>query len=144
MPDEHHRGQTAQDDEAADSSPLDFRALEQVRALQSNGQPDVLRRLISMYLSDSPKLLTDICRAVAGGDSAALQRAAHSLKSSSATVGALSLAKHCQALEALGRNRNGDRAAALMAQVHVAHQTACVALAAYLEQRTDAGPGEAR
>ena len=53
--------------------------------------------------------------AVAHNDALALQRAAHSLKSSSANVGAMQLAAFSKEMEALGKAQKVDQAVSLLA-----------------------------
>ena len=78
---------------------LQRRALDNILALHRTGTPNILRRVISIYLESSPKLLTIIEQAIEASDSAKLYNAAHSLKSASANLGAVKLAKTCQQLE---------------------------------------------
>jgi len=59
--------------------------------------------LIDTYLADASLQLEAMQAAAASGDAAALVRPAHSLKSSSANVGAMALADICRALEAAAR-----------------------------------------
>ena len=56
--------------------------------------------LIDTYLADASVQLEAMQAAASSGDAAALVRPAHSLKSSSANVGAMALADICRALEA--------------------------------------------
>jgi CheY-like chemotaxis protein len=87
------------------ASPLDERALDQIRALQQPGAPNLLGKIIGLYLDSSAGLLQQIREAIAGEDGEALWWAAHSLKSSSANVGATELAAACKELEQRGRER---------------------------------------
>jgi HPt (histidine-containing phosphotransfer) domain-containing protein len=64
---------------------------------------ELLAVLIHNYLEDAPKLLAQIQAAVQQQDAAILRYAAHTLKSSSATLGAMTLAQLCQELEVIGR-----------------------------------------
>jgi two-component system sensor histidine kinase BarA len=66
-------------------SSLDPTAID--RLLQIGG-PDLLRRMIEAYLGTSPERLTAALEGYASGDLQAVERAAHSLKSSSANFGA--------------------------------------------------------
>jgi HPt (histidine-containing phosphotransfer) domain-containing protein len=59
--------------------------------------------LIDTYLADASLQLEAMQAAASSGDAAALVRPAHSLKSSSANVGAMALADICRALEAAAR-----------------------------------------
>ena len=55
-------------------------------------------------MEDSRKLVDQLRQAVASNDPATLHAVAHRLKSSSATLGALTIAARCKELEALGRS----------------------------------------
>ena len=62
---------------------------------------DVPRRILELFLGDSPTRLATLRRGIAEGDSRAVERAAHALKGSSANLGASHLAEHCHQLEKL-------------------------------------------
>ena len=61
------------------------------------------QELICIYLEDSPKLLGQIQAAIADGDSAALVTPAHTLKSSSANLGALRMSEIAKRMEKSAR-----------------------------------------
>jgi HPt (histidine-containing phosphotransfer) domain-containing protein len=62
-----------------------------------------LQRVIDLYLSSTPGVIDDLQRAAEDDDAEALRKAAHSLKSSSANLGATELADACRALETAAR-----------------------------------------
>jgi HPt (histidine-containing phosphotransfer) domain-containing protein len=82
---------------------LDQSAIARIQALQRDGAPPVLLRIINIYLDAAPKLIAEIRAAVETCDALRLQRAAHSLKSSSANLGAAKLSELCKELENMGR-----------------------------------------
>jgi len=98
-------------------SPLDECALAQIRALRRPGQPSVLGKVIGLYLDSAPALLQQLRAAVEAGDGEALRQVAHSLKSSSANLGATQLAACCKELEQRGRDWCLEGVAALLAEV---------------------------
>ena len=65
---------------------------------------ELVDELLAVYLDDAPRLLTEMEASMAQGSSVALMRAAHSLKSSSASVGALRLAGMSKPIETSVRN----------------------------------------
>ena len=67
------------------------------------GDSDFLKELVDAYLDSTPGLLAAMRQAVAAGDAAGLQRAAHTLKTGSANMGALALAALCKELEEMGK-----------------------------------------
>jgi len=65
---------------------------------------DFFNDLLSTFFDDAPKLLADMRRATETGQAEELRRAAHSLKSNSASFGATALAEMCKELEELGKS----------------------------------------
>ena len=109
---------------------LDVRALEQIRALQQPGAPDLLEKIIGLYLDNSRSMTERIRVALAAGDANGLREAAHALKSSSANVGATGLADIARQLETLGRDANVDAARPLVDRMSNEHQRVVTALQA--------------
>ncbi len=91
--------------------------LAKIRALQRPGQPSLLGKIIGLYLASSPPLLQALREAVSQGDAVALTEAAHSLKSSSANLGATRLAALCKDLEQRGREQRLENSPDLLASV---------------------------
>jgi PAS domain S-box-containing protein len=83
---------------------VDYSAWTPIRMLKRPGHPDPLGKLLARYVEDSRKLVDQLRQAVASNDPATLHAVAHRLKSSSATLGALTVAARCKELEALGRS----------------------------------------
>ena len=78
-------------------------ALEKLAQALGPGGAASVQKVILLYLHDTPERFAQMRLAVERGDADALARAAHSMKSSSASVGAMQFASMCQALEAMGR-----------------------------------------
>ncbi|MEA3143016.1 MAG: Hpt domain, partial [Thermoplasmata archaeon] len=53
------------------------------------GDAEVVKELVQSYLEEAPRLLAEARAALAAGDAATVQRAVHTLKSTSATFGAM-------------------------------------------------------
>ena len=81
---------------------LDMAAFEQLLEI-TGGDREFLDELVDTYLEDGEAQLGAMRAAVATSDAAAILRPAHTLKSSSANVGAMALAELCRALEADAR-----------------------------------------
>ena len=81
------------------------------------GGAETLRYVICTFLKATPGLLTVLRDAAAQGDAPAIQRAAHTLKGSSATLGALGLSGRCEELERLGRTGDVQVARSMVAAV---------------------------
>jgi HPt (histidine-containing phosphotransfer) domain-containing protein len=65
---------------------------------------DFIRELIDTYLEETPQLLAQLRQALAAGDAEAFRRAAHSLKSTSASFGALTLSTQARELELIAKS----------------------------------------
>ncbi len=100
---------------------IDRRALDNIRALQEDGGPDILDRVISSYLRKTPELLRTLHLALKKGDAAAIRNAAHSLKSSSAHVGASFLSVLCRELEEMGRDNRLDNAEHILDKIETGY-----------------------
>lgn len=101
---------------------LDPVALEGLRQLDPNGQSGVLRRVLGAYQQSLGRHLDELQRASAGDDVDSLMRIAHTLKSSSAAVGALQLSRRCAELETACRSDGVASAARVEALIHEAQQ----------------------
>ncbi len=84
-------------------SPIDFHILQNLRELDDEEDPDFLGELIKIYLLDAPQHLETIKEAIFLGDADSLKLASHTLKSSSANLGAVSFSEVCKELEYMGR-----------------------------------------
>jgi PAS domain S-box-containing protein len=84
-------------------SPIDFHVLESLRELDDEEDPDFLGELIKIYLLDAPQHLETMKDAIFLGDADSLKLASHTLKSSSANLGAVSFSEVCKELEYMGR-----------------------------------------
>ncbi|MFL6618256.1 MAG: response regulator [Povalibacter sp.] len=89
--------------EGADESVsvIDERAFQQLCELFEKDVAEV----VDAYLADSPRQLQVMNESIAEADYPVLDRAAHSLKSSSRSMGALQLAELCELLENCARTR---------------------------------------
>lgn len=82
---------------------LDDSVLAALRELEVAGEPHFLSDLIDIYFNDTPKLIDAMRAAIAQGHTSRLHHTAHTLKGSSSSIGARSVAKLCTELEELGR-----------------------------------------
>ncbi|MEM1141621.1 MAG: response regulator [Pseudomonadota bacterium] len=78
---------------------IDDTVIDRLRALDRPEAPDVSTRIIQAYLTDSPQVLKAMFDARDSDDRDGVSDAAHSLKSSSANVGALDFSALCEAIE---------------------------------------------
>jgi HPt (histidine-containing phosphotransfer) domain-containing protein len=80
------------------------------------GDLEFLGELLATYFDDSPNQLATMHAALAAGDADQFRRAAHSLKSNSASFGAMALSGLCKSLEDLGKAGTLQGAGELLAQ----------------------------
>ncbi len=107
---------------------LDEKALDQIRALQQSGQPDLLTKIVKIYLQDAEELITAITDAIRENDAQRLRNSAHTLKSSSANIGAISVSQIAKRLEDYGRNDDLEQAGAKIDALRNVFKTASSAL----------------
>ena len=74
-----------------------------MRGLQRPGKPDMLIKFLQKYLDKVPLHKTNISQAIDVLDAEKIWVAAHTLKSSSAQLGAYHLAELCAEIERFGR-----------------------------------------
>jgi HPt (histidine-containing phosphotransfer) domain-containing protein len=86
-------------------SGIDWSVLDKIRLLERGGAAGVLARVVELYLQGTPPLIDRMRRALDADDQEALRAAAHTLKSSSANVGAMKLHGLCKELELQARHR---------------------------------------
>jgi CheY-like chemotaxis protein len=121
---------------ALDSEVLDRQVLEQLSKVLTNGKPELLSRVINLYLVESPKLMARLKQAAAASDAPEIARAAHSLKSSSGNVGAKVLSAYCADIEASARRSDTEEARRLLAKIETEHGRVQNALSVEIEQLT--------
>jgi HPt (histidine-containing phosphotransfer) domain-containing protein len=85
----------------AESEPpgLDPAALERLRELDPDGRHGVIRRVLLAYEGSLARMLLQFRSELGQGRAAAVAQLAHTLKSSSASVGALALSQQCADVE---------------------------------------------
>ena len=81
---------------------LQRETLDAIRDLAGD-TADLLDQIVRLYLESAPTLIAQLHAGLASSDLMVIRNAAHSLKSSSANVGATDLSKMCGKLEAAAR-----------------------------------------
>lgn len=84
---------------AAPPEALDAAALARLRDLDPEGRHGVVVRVLTAYRAALTRQMAQLRTEQAAPQAATLAALAHTLKSSSASVGALALARACEALE---------------------------------------------
>ena len=85
---------------------VDFSVLVALRELQGEGEPDILNELIELFLDEVPTQLKALGEAAQMGETQSVERIAHTLKGSSASMGALRMEALCAELEEAGRSED--------------------------------------
>jgi HPt (histidine-containing phosphotransfer) domain-containing protein len=78
---------------------LDADALARLRELDPQGQSRLLDRVLRAFESSASRLARQFAEARAGGDMQGVRHVVHTLKSSSASIGAVALARLCAEIE---------------------------------------------
>jgi signal transduction histidine kinase/CheY-like chemotaxis protein/HPt (histidine-containing phosphotransfer) domain-containing protein len=107
---------------------LDQQTLDRIRAMSRPGGPDLLVRVIDLYVSSSNALIDTMLAASRLEDAVSLAHAAHGLKSSSANVGALALAELCSEVEAAASAGRVEQALRLVKKLVTEHRQVLRAL----------------
>ena len=117
---------SAADDDAASPVRLDAQALARLQELDPDGRHGVVPRVLAAYEASLQRLLAQLRAAQEPALAGVMAGVAHTLKSSSTSVGALDLARTCAEVEA--RLRHGDASslagdlARLLADGDTAHE----------------------
>ena len=122
--------ETATDDGSSLPPPLNRALLDELRQLQREGAPDMVTRMIDAYMGSAPATRESLHEAIGVEDPEALRRSAHSLKSSSANLGATRLAEMCFKLERIGRGGSTKEAPPLMEAFETEYERVRLALLA--------------
>lgn len=115
---------------------IDAKILQSLRDMLA-GDHKALRELIQCYLAELPRLIQNIDTSVTTQNTQALWQAAHTLKSSSAAVGATVLAQFCQQLEIQGRNRDLTASVDILSQLYQEYELVKTALQRELKKEAD-------
>ena len=91
------------DGEVATAAVLDQDILENLRDLPGEGADDLLGELIILFAQEAPPRIAKLCDALQQNDAKRVMQVAHSLKGSSANLGATRMAALCNELEQRGR-----------------------------------------
>jgi HPt (histidine-containing phosphotransfer) domain-containing protein len=89
---------------------LDQDVLDNLRDLPGEGADDLLGELIILFAQEAPPRISQLRTAILQSDATRVMQVAHSLKGSSANLGASCMAGLCNRLEQQGRQGNLDGA----------------------------------
>jgi len=119
----------------AASAVLDAGALARLSELDPNGTNRLLERVLRAFETSVARLRPQLDAARAGDDRAAIRLVAHTLKSSSASIGALQLSQLCAQVEAAIRMDTDESLVPQLDALDAALDGALQAIAALLKER---------
>jgi len=90
------------------SQQINPKAIDTIRSLQRPGKPDLLGKVIELFLQKTPGSVQEMQDALGEGDMNIIKANAHSLKSSCAYVGADKMAVTCKQIEKNSAEDNQD------------------------------------
>ncbi len=112
---------------------LDRSALDELREIAG----DETARIVTLFLEDAPRLISRLEAGAVGPDLAVMRDAAHTLKSSSANVGAMALSAAAKRVELGARAMKIDQPAVAVALVIAEYARARIALQGFLSEIAD-------
>lgn len=93
---------------------LDKTVLSDIFSMSTDGNKDLVQQVVKLYFESCPELIKKMHQAFEDKDKESLFKAAHSLKSSSANLGAMCLADVAKQIESLSRDGQLDKTHALL------------------------------
>ncbi len=106
------------------SSAIDPQAIENLRALNPGDNDEFLREIAGIFLEDTPLRLAELDQSLAAGDTPKFTRAAHSIKGSSANLGANGVRAVAEKLEHHSRAQGLGGVEPLIAELRTAYTQA--------------------
>lgn len=97
--------------------PIDPQALDNLRALSPGDDDAFVKEICGIFVEDTPRRLTELDEGVKSGDVSSVVRAAHSIKGSSANLGAQNLRTAAEQLETKARKEGVTNLATPIAAV---------------------------
>ncbi|MBW4693572.1 MAG: response regulator [Lyngbya sp. HA4199-MV5] len=107
---------------------LDFAVLSSFQQEMGETGDEVVAELITCYLTEAPRLLQTLHTAITQHDVKTVQRVAHGLKASSASLGALCLSQRCRELEAMALSASIDQITVMIASLESEYECVDTAL----------------
>ncbi|CAN5694944.1 hypothetical protein BH09PSE5_BH09PSE5_39680 [soil metagenome] len=117
---------------AVEPTVLDAQSLQRLRELDPKGENQLIQRVVKAFDGSVSRLLSQLSDAHRAADLNGVRHVAHTLKSSSASIGALKLSQICAEIEAMvrqGETQGLDERLALMTTEIVKVQAALRLLA---------------
>ncbi|NET09515.1 MAG: hypothetical protein F6K16_33385, partial [Symploca sp. SIO2B6] len=115
-----------------DVSLLDYKALQNTIDTMGMEPRECLSTLLDIFLDESKSLIETMQSAISEHDGNKLNFAAHTLKSSSASLGVRALSLQCQRLEKMGLEGDLTQAETIMSDVQALYEKVEPALSQYM------------
>ncbi len=116
-------GVAASSTAAAGLDVLDAGALERLRELDPNNENRLMERVVNAFETSVGRLMPQLQDALLANELAGIRHVSHTLKSSSASIGAVKLSKMCSEIESMARQNQSDgmteRVVLLQAEVEI-------------------------
>jgi CheY-like chemotaxis protein/HPt (histidine-containing phosphotransfer) domain-containing protein len=112
---------------------LDASRLAEIRSLMTDDDSEFLQNIIEQFISDTGDLIQEMKAALRANDAPALKVAAHTLKSSSASLGATDLSALCKEVQALAADGSVEPAESIVVQIESEFAAVIVALRAEVQ-----------
>jgi HPt (histidine-containing phosphotransfer) domain-containing protein len=110
------------------ASVLDREALDRLRELDPNNEARLMERVVAAFETSIQRLMPQLQNALVARDMGGIRHVTHTLKSSSASIGAIKLSRICADLEARARQNQEDEIAERVAQMQAEVEIVRVAL----------------
>jgi len=116
-------------DEQRENAPiLDLDVIASLRELGGEDDPGLLLELVGLFLTDAPTYVSEIVTGFEGSDLARVQRASHTLKSSSANMGAMGLSGLARTIEGVAKTADMELLRELQGELQAVYQETAEAL----------------
>lgn len=116
-----------------DAAPLDMAAIAR---LEEWGGPSLRRKMIELFLEHAPQRMSGIRQGLEDGEDSLAERSAHSLKSSSANLGAERLRRLAGEIESAMEKGDREEVRRLLPEAEASLASALEALQAILKEET--------
>ena len=103
----------------AATSVIDPQAIANLRSLNPGDNDEFLREIAGIFLEDTPLRITELDQSLMAGDVSKFTRAAHSIKGSSANLGATALRVAAEQLEQQSRTKGLGDVGSLVALIKI-------------------------
>jgi two-component system, sensor histidine kinase and response regulator len=111
---------------------INYTALEAILSLDPDGGNELLKHIISLYISNATNLIQSLELAWDAGEIDTIHSVSHTLKSSSNQVGAHILAELCREIENEARDHHYDVSGKALTRIKQEFSNTCTALDSYL------------